>query len=466
MNQSELSRLSGVSRGAISHLINGTRKPGPDVLKSIAGALHLPPDEVFRAAGILPSVESDAPPTLAEWIEIFEAALEWSNAKFLDTLSTDVRRGLYHLVETYGAVPGTPPRGFIRTPIDLGRRRDGDTHIVHRWDPDPELAPLVLQAYQMRAAGAPYSAITQATHLYTKKTGWNHFFENPLYKGELRFGSLVIPNYCQPIVPPALWDQVQAINARPSRQNTTRKPRHPRRSTSSYLLSGLLYCPCGAIMNGETMRTAAGYSTRYYVCSRKKHPQNGEICATRRIPAHDAEESVKNDIINNVLTLDGLRGINDAALTNLSGQRNALAAQHADLTACQADTLKQINRITDAIANSGHSPALLAKLRSLETDAHQQAKDIAVLSGQLAKLANRPTDDQLNAIIAQMLPAIQSDDRSQVRSAVHRIILHVVAERVGKGIQILVDYADLTSMGCVSLGAPSHRREIVTPLPR
>ncbi len=84
MNQSELSRLSGVSRGAISHLINGTRKPGPDVLKSIAGALHLPPDEVFRAAGILPSVESDAPPTLAEWIEIFMQADEKTREDLLN----------------------------------------------------------------------------------------------------------------------------------------------------------------------------------------------------------------------------------------------------------------------------------------------------------------------------------------------------------------------------------------------
>ena len=54
------------------------------LLKSIAGALHLPPDEVFRAAGILPSVESDAPPTLAEWIEIFMQADEHTREDLLN----------------------------------------------------------------------------------------------------------------------------------------------------------------------------------------------------------------------------------------------------------------------------------------------------------------------------------------------------------------------------------------------
>ena len=54
INQSELARLSGVSRGAISHIINGVRQPGPDICDAIANALNLAPETVFRAAGLLP----------------------------------------------------------------------------------------------------------------------------------------------------------------------------------------------------------------------------------------------------------------------------------------------------------------------------------------------------------------------------------------------------------------------------
>lgn len=53
LSQSELARLAGVSRGAISHLINQTRKPGPEICEAIAHALKLPPETVFRVAGLL-----------------------------------------------------------------------------------------------------------------------------------------------------------------------------------------------------------------------------------------------------------------------------------------------------------------------------------------------------------------------------------------------------------------------------
>lgn len=66
LNQSELARLAGISRGAVSHLINGTRQPGPDICVSIAKALKLPPENVLRAAGILPPLHE--PHTVSEEI--------------------------------------------------------------------------------------------------------------------------------------------------------------------------------------------------------------------------------------------------------------------------------------------------------------------------------------------------------------------------------------------------------------
>ncbi len=53
-SQAELSRQAGVSRAAISAVIVGTRNPGNDLCEAIARALKLPPETVFRAAGILP----------------------------------------------------------------------------------------------------------------------------------------------------------------------------------------------------------------------------------------------------------------------------------------------------------------------------------------------------------------------------------------------------------------------------
>src|SRR5512139_2121793 len=97
---------------------------------------------------------------------LFEAVIDWKNEQFLEDLSRDVRRGLADLVRSHGAVPGTPPRGFKREPVQIGARRDGRPHIAHRWVPDPDQADLVRQAFALRAAGLPLSQINRQTHLY------------------------------------------------------------------------------------------------------------------------------------------------------------------------------------------------------------------------------------------------------------------------------------------------------------
>jgi len=79
--------------------------------------------------------------------QVIEYLLDWKDQEFLETLSEDVASGLRHIVETYGAMPGTPPRGFLRQPITVGTRRSGQPHVLHRWVPDETMIPLVRRAY-------------------------------------------------------------------------------------------------------------------------------------------------------------------------------------------------------------------------------------------------------------------------------------------------------------------------------
>lgn len=62
-SQSDLARAAHISTGTISDVVSGRRRVGKDMATSIAGALKLPPEQVFRAAGILPP-ELDDP-----WVE-------------------------------------------------------------------------------------------------------------------------------------------------------------------------------------------------------------------------------------------------------------------------------------------------------------------------------------------------------------------------------------------------------------
>ena len=69
MSQRELARRSGVSAGAINHVLSGKRNPGEILCRKIAKGLNLAPEIVMRAAGMLPQVPRPAA-DLEEWREI------------------------------------------------------------------------------------------------------------------------------------------------------------------------------------------------------------------------------------------------------------------------------------------------------------------------------------------------------------------------------------------------------------
>ncbi len=53
-NNSELARRAGLVPSAVSQVIAGNRGTGPEFCRSVARAFHLPPELVFRKAGLLP----------------------------------------------------------------------------------------------------------------------------------------------------------------------------------------------------------------------------------------------------------------------------------------------------------------------------------------------------------------------------------------------------------------------------
>jgi transcriptional regulator with XRE-family HTH domain len=58
-DQAELARRSTVTAAQISRIVSGTRNAGPEACKAIAQALGIPPYEVFRRVGLLPSRRED-----------------------------------------------------------------------------------------------------------------------------------------------------------------------------------------------------------------------------------------------------------------------------------------------------------------------------------------------------------------------------------------------------------------------
>ena len=55
MSQADLARITGLTRGGISNLVNQVREPDPKTLTAIAEAWGLDEVSVFRIAGLLPA---------------------------------------------------------------------------------------------------------------------------------------------------------------------------------------------------------------------------------------------------------------------------------------------------------------------------------------------------------------------------------------------------------------------------
>jgi transcriptional regulator with XRE-family HTH domain len=63
-SQARLAKAAQISPASISDILSGRRKIGKDLATAIANALKLPPEQVFRAAGILPPEKDEDP-----WVE-------------------------------------------------------------------------------------------------------------------------------------------------------------------------------------------------------------------------------------------------------------------------------------------------------------------------------------------------------------------------------------------------------------
>ena len=397
---------------------------------------------------------NDAVPEGADG-RFFEAAIDWMNQRFLEDLSTDVRRGLRHLVEKIGGVPGTPPRGFMRQPVDLGVRRDGRAHIVHRWAPDPAMIERVHLAFSMRARGAAYREIQKATWLYRSNNAWNHFFSNRIYIGELRYGDLVVEDYCDPIVDRQTWQAVQEVNMH-SYKRSSAPEEHPRRRTSDYILSGLAVCArCGSPLSGETVKSSKkNITNRYYACSRKKRTHE---CDAPLIPRDVLETAVLDACTDEILDHANLMRARGELETAQSGNRAELRARQAATNTEIARVKPQIDRVVNAIAERGHSAALLDRLTRLERTLAELEAENERLVRSLHEGEHRLSPEELERFIARIKPALRSAGRSGKRELLRRLVDKVVVERTNDRIAGVIHYYEPG----VYAYERSHRRDCI-----
>jgi DNA invertase Pin-like site-specific DNA recombinase len=143
-----------------------------------------------------------------------------------------------------GVFPGRTPIGYRKSrgkPFTIDRRQ----------------APKVRQAFELRLAGEPYSAIG-------RRFGWSHstarqILANPVYTGVIQHGPFVMENAHPAIVDKALFDAVQGAR--------TVRPVPPGKTTEDRLLLGLARCAsCGKALRVRHRKRADGSTVSSYFC--------------------------------------------------------------------------------------------------------------------------------------------------------------------------------------------------------
>lgn len=386
--------------------------------------------DLRRRGYLVHSIKDDIPG--GNFQHIFEAITDTMAQQHSIELSEDVKRGQHHLVQVYGALGGVPPRGFKREPVQVSTHRDGKPHITHKWVPDPDLVPLVKKAWEMRAAGASFAEIKKATNLYKSINSYTTFFRNKLYMGTLVFGDLVIEDYCDPIIDRETWDTVQK-----RKQKRISSTHHPRRDQSTFILSGLLFCmECSSPYSGHSIASRDGKTYRYYRCSRSHRNRD---CPAPNINKELIEGLIINELCDHILDPDHLAILQEES--KKEGKRKAEIVEYE--VNIHKKELKKLNRqitnTTKAIAELGHSEALLQKLSALESRKTVLETDIAQL-----KATKIPTGPPLDLkIVAKSLKSVIKKDSPEGKQIILRGLVHridVIREKKTNKIEGVITY--------------------------
>lgn len=369
---------------------------------------------------------------------LIEKIYNFSNEKYLENLSIDVKRGLHHNVNTYRSVPGTPPFGFKTTTKVIGVRRDSSPHIVSTWVIDLEKAPIVREAFHMRADGYQIADIHNKLHIFSHRSSYSSFFRNQIYVGRLKFGSLTLDDFCEPIIDQDVWEVVQQLNRAYAARAVSKEkenPLHPRRLNSSYLLSGILYCDrCGTLMIGSSVTSSLDHRSRqYYLCNNAKGKM---ACDAVRIPKAEVEQIVLTALSDFIRQPDVLMH-RESQIEQRSAQYKELLRSRIKQKSAEIEKeQKRLHNITDIIAGRPGAPVtLLDAMIGIEQNINKMSADLERLNVQINAVDVRArTPHEVDELSQKLLTILASNNDSERHAIINLLVQRFDAQRIGNKI--------------------------------
>jgi DNA invertase Pin-like site-specific DNA recombinase len=357
---------------------------------------------------------------------VFESLIAWKNEQFLLDLRLNTIRGLAYIAER-GCVPvGTVGKGYKAKLISLdSTKQDGTLRMGRKPEIDPQTAPLIKTAYEMKVNGASHKAIAEATGLYSSNSGsWNHLFSNRIYIGKYEFHGKLFTNIYPPIINNELFDAVQT-KIIPKERALKMRRMHPRRKGSSFFLASQSVCKfCNHPMEGKSVG-----KHRYYICS--QHNEGAGLCPEAElIPADATEQEILRILLNHIVQEDHLNELHQWTNKLLNSGLDEIAMQLNILEDEYADAQRQARRMTINFGTM-ETPSKFAEqaLHDAETKTNRLEVQIIDLRQRIAQSHIEATPEQIKNLSTNYEEMINQGEYFDLREIIEELCARIVMSR-------------------------------------
>lgn len=363
----------------------------------------------------------------------------WSAENDVIQISENVLRGQKSRARECRHCGGQPPLGYDVDPETK--------HLVLSSNTDEIAAVKII--FDMRSQGYTYKEIsdslakagvnrTKKGHPITKTTMLS-ILKNEKYKGIFVFNKsspkdkhgkrnghrqkndseiIRIPDGCPSIIDEITFEQAQQIRKNPNASaGRARAKRH-------YLLSGLLYCSCGAAYTAHYRNERPGHkSYANYVCS-GKHRDSQSPCQNRGIEMTTLDAIVL-DLIQKVL-LQNAQNLTEYLNKSRTEKHSNLTSQVQSLKRKIIEADKKIKNLSNAIADGLFDQTLQNQLKELIESKNVlivQVKELETTT-ESEPVPLETVKEKLNKFSSFMKSNNIRDVQMAISSIIDKIIIH------------------------------------------
>ena len=362
--------------------------------------------------------------------KLMEAIIESVDEFYSENLAQEVTRGMREAAARGFWMASRAPYGYSRVLVPDGAKQRPKLAVVE------PAAGVVRRLFTLADHGQSLLDITKTlnaegvaspTGQHWLKTSVQKVLTNEVYTGTLVWGMnakdqappVRVKDAFPALVSPAQFRRVAALlEARgPAKA-------HPRRSASSYLLSGLVKCGrCGRALSGQAAKRG---QFAYYVCQSLLHRGRG-ACDAPRLSARRFEGLIVEQIRDSILTEGNIRDLVRLVDEELAGvaqeQRRKLAGLETEL----AEVRRRLDRVWQVIETSDLDLAD-ATARIKAHRARQERLERAAAETRALLSERRVVLDDVETITAgaqDLRVYLQTSDRTEAKAFIRSFVQEI-----------------------------------------